>query len=144
MNHLDVKHNLAGIALIVDNKILLVHPKKFKRYTNKWSIPKGHVESSNSLISALKELREETGIRLNMDYDDYLKLDYNKSGVNKSLEVYIYHLSKRDVYKYLEKDWIIKDTIYDRREILKSKFIDMKTAHNNVEPFMSTLLDYIK
>jgi 8-oxo-dGTP pyrophosphatase MutT (NUDIX family) len=137
-------HNLAGVAVIVGNKILLVHPKKFKRYDNKWSIPKGHVESLNPLISALKELREETGIRLNMNYDDYLELEYTKSGVDKKLEVYIYRLSKSDVDKYLDKGWKIKDNLYDRREILKSQFIEINQAYTKVEPFMLTLLDYIK
>lgn len=138
------KHNLAGVAVIVGNKILLVHPKKFKRYDNKWSIPKGHVESTNSLISSLKELREETGIRLNMNYNDYLELEYTKSGVDKKLEVYIYRLSKSDVDRYLDKGWKVKDNLYDRREILKSQFIDIDRAYNKVEPFMLTLLDYIK
>lgn len=137
-------HNLAGVAVIVGNKILLVHPKKFKRYDDRWSIPKGHVESNNSLISALKELREETGIRLNMNYDDYLELEYSKSGFDKNLEVYIYKLSKSDVHKYLDKGWKIKDKLYDRREILKAKFIDIDSAYNKVEPFMLTLLDYLK
>ena len=137
-------HNLAGVAVIVGNRILLVHPKKFKRYNNKWSIPKGHVESTNSLISALKELREETGIRLNMNYDDYLELEYTKSGFDKKLEVYIYRLSKSDIHKYLDKGWKVKDNLYDRKEILKSKFIRINKAYNKVEPFLLTLLDYIK
>lgn len=137
-------HNLAGVAVIVGNKILLVHPKKFKRYDDRWSIPKGHVKSINPLISALKELREETGIRLNMKYDDYLELEYSKSGFDKKLEVYIYRLSKSDVHKYLDKGWKIKDNLYDRREILKSQFIDIDRAYNKVEPFMITLLDYLK
>lgn len=137
-------HNLAGVAVIVGNKILLVHPKKFKRYDNKWSIPKGHVESTNSLISALKELREETGIRLNMNYNDYLELEYTKSGVDKKLEVYIYKLGKSDVDRYLDKGWKVKDNLYDRREILKSQFIEINQAYTKVEPFMLTLLDYIK
>lgn len=137
-------HNLAGVAVIVGNKILLVHPKKFKRYDNKWSIPKGHVESTNSLISALKELREETGIRLNMNYNDYLELEYTKSGVDKKLEVYIYRLGKSDVDRYLDKGWKVKDNLYDRREILKSQFIEINQAYTKVEPFMLTLLDYIK
>jgi 8-oxo-dGTP pyrophosphatase MutT (NUDIX family) len=137
-------HNLAGVALVVGGKILLVHPKKFRRYDNKWSIPKGHVESRNSLISALKELREETGIRLDMNYDDFIELEYSKSGFDKKLEVYIYKLSKSDIDKYLYKDWEIKDSIYDRREILNAKFIDIKRAYTKVEPFMLTLLDYIK
>jgi 8-oxo-dGTP pyrophosphatase MutT (NUDIX family) len=137
-------HNLAGVAVVVDNRILLVHPKKFKRYSNKWSIPKGHVESRNSLISALKELREETGIRLNMNYDDFIELEYSKSGFDKKLEVYIYKLSKSDIDKYLDKGWKIKDSLYDRREILKSQFIDIDRAYTKVEPFMLTLLDYLK
>ena len=52
-------HNLSGIALIVEDKILLVHPRKHKDIETKWSLPKGHIEGKDSLDSALKELKEE-------------------------------------------------------------------------------------
>ena len=139
-----MSHKLSGVAVVVNNRILLVHPKKFRKYDNKWSIPKGHVEHRNPLVSALKELREETGIKLGRDYDDFVDLEYKKSGFNKKLDVYIYYLKKEDVEKFLDKGWKIKKDIYDKREILKSQFIDLDTAYDKIEPFMYNLIDYIK
>jgi 8-oxo-dGTP pyrophosphatase MutT (NUDIX family) len=136
-------HNLSGIAVVINNKILLIHPRKFKSSIKKWSIPKGHVDHVNPLISALKELKEESGIELNRKYDDFVELEYNKSGFNKKLEVYIYYLKKSDVLKYISKDWIINPNIYNRNEILRAKFVNIEKAYNIVEPFMLNLLDYI-
>ena len=52
----------AGLAIIYKNKILLVHPKN-ARWTNSYSIPKGHVEPSESALeAAIRETQEEVGI----------------------------------------------------------------------------------
>jgi predicted NUDIX family NTP pyrophosphohydrolase len=136
-------HNLAGVAVVVDDRILLVHPKKFKKKDNKWSIPKGHIEHFNPLVSALKELKEESGLVLKTKYDDFIEIEYKKSGFKKKLQVYIYRLDKSKIKKYLGDGWQIKRKIYDKKEIAKSKFIKIEKAYQKVEPFMLTLLDYI-
>lgn len=57
-------NKLSGVAVLVDDNILLVLPDKFKHSRVKWSLPKGHIEGRNSLTSALKELKEEAGVKL--------------------------------------------------------------------------------
>jgi len=52
----------AGLVVIQDNKILLIHPTKAS-WKNSFSIPKGHVESGEDLIdAAIRETSEETGV----------------------------------------------------------------------------------
>ena len=41
----------SGLAIIYNEKILLVHPKN-ARWTNSYSIPKGHVEPEESALEA--------------------------------------------------------------------------------------------
>lgn len=137
-------HKLSGVAVIVEDRILLVHPKKFKKSNKKWSIPKGHVETYNPLVSALKELKEESGIELDMKYDDSVEIEYSKSGINKKLEVYIYYLKKSDIKKYLKGDsWTVKKGIYNKKEIKNAKFFKIEKAFKRSEKFMLNLLDYI-
>lgn len=56
---------IAGIAIIIDNEILMLLANKHKNQKNKWSLPKGRIEEGyDSISTAYKELKEETGIKL--------------------------------------------------------------------------------
>lgn len=138
-------HSLSGIALIVDGKILLVHPRKYKKEKDKWSIPKGHIEGENSLKSALKELEEESGIKLKgKDHKEMFTIDYKKSGVFKFMDVYVYHLDKSDIKKYLGDNWEIKKKWYDKKEIFKCKFFDLDEARKKIEIGMMDIIDHFQ
>lgn len=55
----------AGVAIIFDNKLLLVHPTNSSWQKSVLGIPKGHLEAGEDpMQGALRELFEETGIRL--------------------------------------------------------------------------------
>jgi 8-oxo-dGTP pyrophosphatase MutT (NUDIX family) len=136
-------HNLSGIALVVEDKILLVHPRKHKRISDKWSVPKGHVEGENSLKSALKELEEESGIKLEGEYDDMFKIDYKKSGAYKFMDVYVYYLTKKDISKYLGEGWEIKKKWFDKKEIWRCKFFDLERASEKIEIEMLDIISEI-
>jgi ADP-ribose pyrophosphatase YjhB (NUDIX family) len=57
----------AGLAVIYKDKILLVHPNN-ARWTNSYSIPKGHVElGETSLEAAIRETKEEVGIEFHIN-----------------------------------------------------------------------------
>ena len=66
------------------------------RLSKKWSFPKGHRERSDrsTLDCALRELKEETGLNLNQDYEGVKKF--------KSAEYYIYHVPME--YRPFPKD----------------------------------------
>lgn len=135
-------HTLSGIILLLDNKkVLLVQPRKFRRQKNKWSIPKGHIEG-NSYESALKELEEETGIRLSYPSPDKkLNVKYKKGKFKKHLTSYLITVDKEDI-----KDVLIKNTLeidpknFDRKEISKAKFFDIDVAYSKLEKKQRPLL----
>ena len=90
---------LSGFMVIVNNKILLVKPKKFKGIEHMWSIPKGKVEGKK-FKSALKELKEETGIELDTDIKvstEKVNIFYKKSGQLKKLIVYVIELNETEL-----------------------------------------------
>lgn len=118
-------HKLSGIALMVDNKICLVLPKKFKK-KKKYSIPKGHVESVyNDYHNAYLELREETGIDIGIKAPDYMfNYNYKKNGVVKRMVVFVVKMTK-DEFESLKKYKRNKKEIYDVRFVKKSKALDL-------------------
>lgn len=69
----------AGVAIIWENRILLVHPTNSSWKKATCGIPKGKLEPGEDVMSgALRELREETGISLNpgqLDPESY-KVDF--------------------------------------------------------------------
>ena len=132
-------HTLSGVAIVVEGRILLVKPKKYKSVDHKWSIPKGHIEGDHSLKSALKELQEETGITLHDKYNDIVYVNYRKAGVDKILDVFVYHLKKEDVQKYLE-GWNIMPHNFDQKEIVLAKFFKPSVARLKIELGMVDIL----
>ena len=61
----------AGVAIIWENKILLVHPTNSSWKKATCGIPKGGLEPEEDAMSgALRELKEETGISLSPDQLD--------------------------------------------------------------------------
>jgi ADP-ribose pyrophosphatase len=74
---------LVGVAIIYQNKLLIVHPTNSSWNKSTCGIPKGHLEPGEELIDgALRELKEETGITLSIDQLDkhmeIIDLFYNK------------------------------------------------------------------
>lgn len=133
-------HQLSGIALIVENKLLMVHARKYAGQNKKWSIPKGHIEG-DSLESALKELEEETGVILDKECDELIEFEYTKGGVVKIMDVYVYCRDKSEVSTYLT-GWTVKSEFYDSNEIIGAKFFDLQTTcRNKIDISMIDLID---
>lgn len=135
-------HTLSGVALIVDSKILLVKATKYKNQKNRWSIPKGHIEGT-SLISALKELKEETGITMDRNFNNILEVDYEMGDIKKTMDIYVYYKDKVDILAYIDEDWSIKRKLLDPKEIIKAKFMDLYQAKKKIDPRMSIILKRI-
>lgn len=129
------KHNLAGILLVVDNKILLVKPIKYKNKKNKWSIPKGRIEYGMSEIeTAILELKEETGILLNknLKIDKVDTLKYKKNNKIKKLTYFKIKMKKKNLNVKFEND-TIKKKYYKNSEIYKAKLFDIEKAKEKIE-----------
>lgn len=66
-----LKSIAAGITLLYNNKILLVHPTSSSWVRGTCGIPKGAVEpGEDHIAAALRELKEETGIDLSPKFLD--------------------------------------------------------------------------
>ena len=137
-------HFLSGIALIVDDRILMVNAKKHsKRHDDKWSIPKGHIEGAGgSLMSAIKELKEESGIKLDYNYDEVFQYNYKKSGFTKLMDVYVYRRNREDFEEYLD-GWDVLEDYLDNKEISEASFLTLEEAIKRIDITMSDLLEII-
>jgi len=133
----DKHHILSGIALLVDDKICLVLPKKFKKQ-DKYSIPKGHQEMGKSpFYNAYLEMREETGIDIGLHKpSDSFKYTYKKNDTKKDLIVFVVKLTTDEFTD-------ITMGKRDKSEITKVKFYSKEKALEKVEPQFKRLIRYI-
>lgn len=73
----------SGIAIVYDNKILLVHPTNSSWVKPTLGIPKGRIDGNEDLLeAAIRETSEETGILINpSQLDKYGKtIEVHKDG----------------------------------------------------------------
>ena len=140
-------NHLAGIVLIVDEKVLLVQPRKFKKYDDMWSIPKGHVKKKQKkLDAALKEFYEETGIILNKEQIEQKivsssNIFYKKSGVIKELKYFVIKMTIDDIKPYLKrKTSQVKKSYFKSKEIFNIKFFTKIEAESIIEKGQFSIL----
>lgn len=95
-----------AICISPNNKVLLVQGRK----TGMWSFPKGHLESGETALQcALRELQEETGLRLRiqpMAYKKYATGGYFLFSVPEE-----YRLFPQDSREVLQARWFTLDEI---------------------------------
>jgi len=141
-------NKLSGVAVLVDDNILLVLPDKFRNSRVKWSLPKGHIEGRDSLTSALKELKEEAGIKLGRNYDYKFTVNYRKSGITKELEVFVYHRTREDFAKYLKANSLVlrnktMQRVIGEQEIYNIKFFPLNKARKRMEAIQRQAIDHL-
>lgn len=67
INESSEEYNVAGVAVLYEDTILLVHPTNASWKASALGIPKGKIESGEDPMSAaIRELYEETGIKINI------------------------------------------------------------------------------
>lgn len=94
----------AGIILIHNNKYLLVQGI----HSKKWSFPKGCIETGETAFDcAIRELEEETGVKLNNSTD-------------KLINTYLYNNTQ--LYSYSSNRDSIDVCINDNKEISKIRW----------------------
>ena len=145
--YLDTVQRLSGVLIIVDDKLLMVKARKFKEESEKWSIPKGKIDKmSSSPDNALKELEEETGIKLPknaLDNAEKTKVYYKKSGKIKELVTFIVRLKKEDLNVDMNKKWEVSKKYFDTDEVYKAKFFSKKKAIKKIETGQMSLLKFM-
>jgi 8-oxo-dGTP pyrophosphatase MutT (NUDIX family) len=137
--------NLSGILLYVEGHVLLVQPKKHKTSSEMWSLPKGHIEGRSPLKSALKELKEETGIKLDENHDGEFKIRYNKSRARKLLTVFFYERNLSDLSDYINNDMTLKKKALKRvdDEIYDVKIFPLVDALYYLEPGQRQIVNWL-
>lgn len=140
------EHKVYGcICISPNNRVLLVKG----RMGNMWSFPKGHRERTDktALSCALRELKEETGLTLSMDYIAYKKY--------KAGEYYLfavpeeYRLFPQDTREIEDAGWFTYEDICTLRKnidvSLFCQYIQRKIlAETELQPIEATMQDSIE
>tara|TARA_R110002074_G_scaffold67007_2_gene158023 strand:- start:14901 stop:15398 length:498 start_codon:yes stop_codon:yes gene_type:complete len=135
---------VAGVAIIYDNKILLVHPTNASWQKPTLGIPKGKVEDGEDVLTAsLRELKEETGISLDasmLSNEPYVTDIYdNRGNVKKQL---IYFVCNIDNLNALHMDRLIVDkSRLQIEEVDWAGFLGPDEAYPKMTAFQRIILD---
>lgn len=130
----------AGLVIIQDNQILLVHPTG-SPWKKTYSIPKGHLEKGEDILdAAIRETKEETGVKIKkseiLQPEGTLHIDYKneKGKVYKRVYYWIVfpqrNISKKFKPQLKEVDWV--------------GFVDKIEAKQRIFGRFKPLLKYLK
>jgi len=134
----------AGIAIIYDNKILLVHPTKSGRQM--WGIPKGKVEINEDLKeTASRETNEEIGIHIDPQYLNNAKEIRYKNKRTKKIYKKVYYFI---YYAKSLQDLGIDNLVIDKsklslREVDRARFMNLKEAETLIFWRQKEILKYL-
>lgn len=140
----EVEKKMAGVAIIYNNKILLVHPTNASWQKNTLGIPKGKVEDGEDLKdAALRELKEETGISLDSSQisQEPLVADYLDKGGNLDKQLVYFTCEIDDLNEIgLDKDRIDRGNL-QIEEIDWAGFLSPTDAYPKISRNQIILLD---
>ncbi|MFK7001506.1 NUDIX domain-containing protein [Flavobacterium oreochromis] len=129
----------SGLAIIINNKILLVKPKGLGE--GFFSIPKGLVEKNESIIdAAIRETHEETGFLVSknkIDKTPHICNYVSNSGkITKRVYYFVARLEDHDLKKTDEIDFLEIDNfnLYTRQEAEKVIYWKMLSILNHLSP----------
>ena len=142
----EVEKKMAGVAILYDNKILLVHPTNAS-WSNKrpsLGIPKGKVEEGEDLKSAaLRELEEETGISLDSSQisEEPLVVDYLDKNRNPEKQLVYFTCEIGDLTEIgMDKDRVNKENL-QIEEVDWAGFLSPSEAYPKMSRKQLILLD---
>ena len=143
----NIKKRAAGVAVVYEGKILLVHPTGASWQRSTCGIPKGGMEEGEDpMDAAIRELFEETGINITsdqLDPDPNSIYSYNKKGI-PSWEMIYYLATIDDLSEVgLESEKIPK-TQLQLEEVDWAKFVDLDEAYSIVNRAQLIILDRLK
>lgn len=134
----------AGVAIIYDGKILLVHPANGSWVRPIMGIPKGGIEEGEDVLAAaLRELKEETGISLSPDQVDQIpnKVEvFNKSGKYQNA-IHYFICQIQDLSEIGLDSISVPKQQLQKEEVDWAGFIDIKEAYHKVARAQLIILD---
>lgn len=135
----------AGLAIVYNNKVLIGHMTG-KGWWRTYSIPKGHLDSGESILqAALRETYEEVGIRVPKDLipSNYLTCPYIKKGKHyKDVHYYIVQIDSLDQIGL--KGEIVPKSQLQMEEIDWAGFVPLKEAKKRIAPVMLPIIENLK
>jgi ADP-ribose pyrophosphatase YjhB (NUDIX family) len=130
----------AGLVIIFDNKIFLVHPTNAPWYGS-YSIPKGEITEGESLFdTAIRETKEEIGV------------EFDKGGFRKDIlpEFIEYRDKNNKVYKtvwyftiFLPESLDMSKITLQPEEVDWAGFLDKKEAEKRIFDRFKSILKYL-
>jgi 8-oxo-dGTP pyrophosphatase MutT (NUDIX family) len=134
----------AGIAIVYDSKILLVHPANGSWVKPIMGIPKGGIEEGEDLMeAALRELHEETGITLSPDKIEPTVQTvevFNKDGqYRSSLHYFVCRIN--DLSEIGLDSLSVPKSQLQKEEVDWAGFVNIKEAYGKVSRAQLIILD---
>jgi ADP-ribose pyrophosphatase YjhB (NUDIX family) len=131
----------AGLAIIYQNKILLVKPTD-ARWWKSYGIPKGHVEDGESFIdAAIREVKEEIGIEIpKFMIGEENELFYTRKEKKWKRIAYFYVLISDLSDIGLESEILPKEML-QAEEIEWAGFVPFEEARSRMIPSMLEIID---
>lgn len=131
----------AGLAIIYQNKILLVKPTN-ARWWKSYGIPKGHVEEGESTIdAAIREVKEEIGIEIpKFMIGEEHEIFYIRKEKQWKRIAYFYVLLSDLSDIGLDSEIIPKDML-QLEEVEWAGFVPFEEARSRMIPAMVEIID---
>ncbi len=137
-------HDAAGIAIVYDGKILLVHPANGSWVKPIMGIPKGGIEPGEDILeAALRELNEETGISLSadkLDLDIQTVHVFDKNG-NPKHALHYFVCKIKDLSEIGLDSLAVPKTQLQKEEVDWAGFVNIKEAYGKVSKAQLIILD---
>lgn len=130
----------AGIAIIYDRKILLVHPTRGA--DNMWGIPKGGLDDNETpLQAAIRETWEEVGWSIKQEElePNPIVFDYTDKKGKKYKSVHCYVFKLQQLPAFVENQELPLSML-QIEEVDKAKFFSLKEAEKKIFWRMKNLL----
>jgi len=138
----------SGLIIIWNKKVLLVHPTK-SAWTKTYSIPKGGIEEGEkSIEAAIRETREETGVKIKLSQiqKEGPTINYRKGKGSIYKKVYTFivlinsldeiglkeEIISKDVLPIKEVDWAGFVHVDELKEKLFPRFIEINEIVKNI------------
>jgi 8-oxo-dGTP pyrophosphatase MutT (NUDIX family) len=123
-------HDAAGVAIIYNNKLLLIHPTNASWKKGTCGIPKGGIEPGEDLMeAALRELKEETGIILRPEQLDPSPESVHISRKNLEWMLFYYVCKIEDLSEIGLASERLPNSMLQLEEIDWGKFVTAEEAY---------------